>query len=293
MSLGLSIKSHHFCGGVYAKKVIIEDGFEIKQHAHEYDHMSILSEGCAVVFQGDEQKTYYAGDVIEIPAGVEHSVCAVNGRVVWFCIHKTDETDVDNIDNVLIEKQKNMIDTGLIVNVDNLLSAINDNPQLWNQYTLRTENADSPHHGCDDIWIRFNDFKNYDPNNPQAFYSEHESVWYQNEISSKVSEMVLRLTPSFGSYKTGVQLGGILITRIPAGGKVLRHNDAGRWHAEYYKDKFLIPLMCDEKQSFNFDGESHITEVGHVYKFNNLADHWVDNDSDKERISLIICMKLD
>lgn len=289
----VNVLAHHFYGGIYAKECVIKEGFEVCQHAHNFDHMSFLAEGCVVVWRGDEQETYYAPKIIEMPAGVQHAIEAVNGDAVWYCLHATDETDATKVDDVLIQKKPNMIDTGLTVDISELKETIDNHPELWNQHTLRTESPDSPHYGCDDIWVRFNDWKNYDPNNPQAFHGEHESVWYQNKIAVKVAEMVLGLTPNFGQYANGVQLGGVLITRIPVGGKVLRHNDAGRWHAEYYKDKYLIPLKCDDKQAFCFDGDRHVTEVGHVYKFNNLVDHWVDNDSDQERISLIICMRHD
>lgn len=288
----INVLGHHFCGGVYAKECVIKEGFEIRQHAHTYDHMSILAQGCAVVWRGEEQETYYAPTVIEMPAGIEHAIEAVNGDAVWYCIHKTDETDVTKVDDVLIQKKtvtSNMHDTGLTIDVNALNQVLENNPELWNQHTLRTEHPNSPHHGCDDIWVRFNAIKNYDPNNPQAFHDEHESVWYENKVSAETSWIVGKL----GNLIDYDELGGILITRIPAGGKVLRHNDSGRWHAEYYRDKYLIPLKCDDKQAFCFDGERHVTEVGHVYKFNNLEDHWVDNDSDQERISLIICMRHD
>lgn len=290
----VSVLAHNFFGGVYAKTCVIEEGFEVKQHAHNYDHMSILSEGCAVVWRDGEQETYYAPAVIKMPAGVEHSIEAVNGRAVWFCIHKTDETDVTKVDDVLIQKKSaNMVDTGLTVDISeiyDLKKSLKKHPEIWNQHTLRTESPDSPHHGCDDIWVRFNDIKNYDPNNPQAFHGEHESVWYKSEIFDYVFQIAIGLCCDI---KRQISIGGVLITRIPAGGKVLRHNDAGRWHAEFYKDKYLIPIQANEKQTFNFDGESHVTEVGHIYKFNNLEDHWVDNDSDEDRISLIICMRHD
>jgi hypothetical protein len=255
--------------------------------------MSVLVEGCAVVSTGDgENEIYYSPAVIEIKAGIQHSVKAVNGRIVWLCIHKTDCIDEAKVDTVLIQKSANMIDTGLVVDVDELNQEIELNPLLWNQHTLRTESVDSPHHSCDDIWVRFNAIENFDANNPALFHGEHESVWY---IDSGVSKLVANIMKEVVYHAVGtspdIEIGGILITRIPAGGKVLRHSDIGRWHAEYYKDKYLIPLVCDDKQAFCYDGESHITEMGHVYAFNNLIDHWVNNDSDKERVSLIICTR--
>lgn len=282
-----SVQNHHFIGGVYAKEVIIKDGHEVAQHVHEFDHMSILAKGCAVVFQGDKCETYYAPAIIEIKAGVQHSVVAVNGDITWYCIHKTDETDETKVDNVLIKKAQ-MFDTGLKIDVAELNQAIAENPQLWNQYTLRTESTASPHYGCDDIWIRFNAIENLDLNNPKSMHDKHESVWYVNQLTMIVSDIAREIMKNIPKDS---ELGGILITRIPVGSRVLPHSDAGRWHAEYYQDKYLIPLKSNDKQAFCYDKERHITQVGHVYKFNNLVPHWVDNDSDEERISLIICTK--
>ena len=292
MSQAYNVIAHHFIGGVYAKEIIIEDGFEVQQHKHEFNHMSVLVEGCAIVWQGDKQVTYYAPAVIEIKAGIAHSIQSVNGRVVWLCIHKTDETDESKVDEVLIQKQPAMIDTGVTIDVSEMKSQLDNHPELWNQYPLRTQSENSPHKGCDDIWVRYNAVENLDMSNPLSLQGEHESTWYPDADDKlpEVEQILYLLIEEIEALK-GAEIGGILITRIPPGGKVLRHTDAGRWHAEHYKDKYLIPIQCDEKQAFCYDNERHITEIGHVYKFNNLIDHWVDNNSDKERISLIICTR--
>jgi hypothetical protein len=287
---GLNVQAHHFIGGVYAKEVIIDDGFEVQQHAHTFDHMSVLVEGCAIIWQGDVQETYYAPAVIEIKAGIEHSVQAVNGRVVWLCIHATDSCDAENIDEVLIGKP-NMVDTGIRVDVSNINQFIAENEFLWNKFKQRTESSKSPHREVDDIWVRYNDIKNYDPENPLAFHDRHDSVFYINDskLKNEISKINRAICETHEASTT--EFGGILITRIPAGKQVYRHNDAHSWHAEYYKDKYLIPLESDDKQSFNYEGQSVITPVGNIFSFNNLVDHWVLNDSDKPRVSLIICMR--
>jgi quercetin dioxygenase-like cupin family protein len=101
----IDVVSHHFVGGVYAKEMRIKDGYMVKQHAHEYDHLSVLSQGCVIVEAEGVQTTYYAPAVIKIPAHVEHSVQTVNGPAHWLCIHKTDCEDIASVDEVLIEKQ--------------------------------------------------------------------------------------------------------------------------------------------------------------------------------------------
>jgi len=99
------VQSHHFIAGIYLKQVLIPDGHEIVSHKHLYPHASIIASGCVIVETDDGiQNVYFGPDVIEIKAGVTHKVLAVNGPAVWYCIHKTDCTDAELVDAVLIEK---------------------------------------------------------------------------------------------------------------------------------------------------------------------------------------------
>lgn len=94
---------HYFSDGLYCKMMIIADGSEVVSHKHNYDHLSVLAKGCAIVEVDDEQYTFYAPSIINIKKGKRHSVRPVNGDAVWLCIHATDETDADKIDEVLIQ----------------------------------------------------------------------------------------------------------------------------------------------------------------------------------------------
>jgi quercetin dioxygenase-like cupin family protein len=46
---------------------------------------------------------YTAPTVVTIKAGINHAIYAVEDAS-WFCIHATDETDAEHIDEVLIKK---------------------------------------------------------------------------------------------------------------------------------------------------------------------------------------------
>lgn len=153
---------------------------------------------------------------------------------------------------------------------------------VWNRHDLR-RNA-YVHKEVDDIWVRYNAWENY-TGDVSAFNCEHVSVWYP-----VVSEI-----PAIWSIVRKVcrrvkgDLGGVLITRIPAGGKVTPHIDRG-WHAEAHR-KIAVQIKGDLNQSFNWDGFSLSAVDGEVYEFRNDIPHWVDNDSDRERITLIICIR--
>lgn len=95
---------HYFSGGVYAKKMQLPAGHMAVTHKHEYDHMSILSSGLAVVSCDGIETEYKAGSVVEIKKGLEHSILAIEDSI-WFCIHKVpdDLLDMSKIDEVLIK----------------------------------------------------------------------------------------------------------------------------------------------------------------------------------------------
>jgi quercetin dioxygenase-like cupin family protein len=91
--------SHHFG---YWKKTMIQAGVFLEQHAHKFDHHSLLIKGAARVEVEASSRVYYAPNIIFIPAGKKHKVTAL-ADVEWWCLHETDEIDVAKIDGELIE----------------------------------------------------------------------------------------------------------------------------------------------------------------------------------------------
>ena len=94
--------AHNFSDGLYAKQMTIPKGFAAGQHAHNFSHLSILAQGKVIVSTNDGEQIYEAPACIEIKKLVNHMITALEDSV-WFCIHATDETDADRIDDVLIQ----------------------------------------------------------------------------------------------------------------------------------------------------------------------------------------------
>ena len=94
---------HHFSDGLYAKEIKIPKGYAAGMHKHEYSHLSILSKGRVIVRTDEYNKEYVAPACIDIKAGLNHTIEALEDAV-WFCIHATEETDINKIDEVLIAK---------------------------------------------------------------------------------------------------------------------------------------------------------------------------------------------
>lgn len=112
-------------------------------------------------------------------------------------------------------------------------------------------------------------------------------MWYP--VADDVPEL-RGIVDSVLSHLGPVELGGVLITRIPPGEGVAPHIDTG-WHAEYYYDKYGVQLLGNSEQGFCFNGHCVSAESGEVYWFNNQEKHWVYNDSNEDRMTMIICVR--
>lgn len=165
------------------------------------------------------------------------------------------------------------------VNVTPIYWALREHPELWNEHTTRTEDPASPHHELDDIWARFGDPKRAEDGSP------HDSFWYPAADILGVKQLCHDLM----HMVHGVELGGVLITRIPPGAKCKPHTDPG-WHARRY-EKFAVQIASAPGQRFCFEGESLETKPGDVYRFENQYLHWVTNDTPYERVTMIVCIR--
>ena len=94
---------HHFGGGVYAKETHIPAGYLAVQHVHKFDHLSVLASGKVELTVDGQTTAHEAPACLTIAAGKIHSVLALTD-VVWYCVHATDCTDIEAVDDVLIEE---------------------------------------------------------------------------------------------------------------------------------------------------------------------------------------------
>lgn len=169
------------------------------------------------------------------------------------------------------------------VDVDHIVQELERNPHLWDEHPERTFST-SPHREVSDIWVRYNpkeDFVQTDKNTP--FHSE----WYEcvKDIPS-VADFSFRLMAGVN----GEELGGVLITKVPAGKKVYLHTDEG-WHVDFY-DKFYLHLESNDDVEFCWDnGEKIQPKKGDLYWLDNSTPHYVNNNGDTDRTTLIVCIR--
>lgn len=164
-----------------------------------------------------------------------------------------------------------------------LLVELSNAKHLWNQNTQRTMIAGGPFEGTADIWLRYADLENlvdFDFNAP------HESVWYPG--ADELPTIVSAVGDLYRAVD-GKELGGILITAIPPGGRVKPHVDPG-WHAKYY-DKYAIQLLAHPDSYFGFEDGPFHSAPGDVYWFNNQVPHEVVNETPESRVTIIVCIR--
>lgn len=171
------------------------------------------------------------------------------------------------------------------LDVSHAVRQIEAHPEAWNEHTSRTQGYATPHARISDIWVRYNALENL-KDDPVAFNGEHESVWYP--VVHRIPAVWSLARHVFRAVK-GVRLGGVLITKVPAGGEVKPHEDHG-WHAEYY-EKFAVQLKGNVEQSFNFTDATLRPVAGDLYTFRNERTHWVLNPSNEDRMTMIVCVR--
>jgi hypothetical protein len=172
------------------------------------------------------------------------------------------------------------------INVESLVHEITRQPWLWDMFRDRTIGYGCPHSNISDIWARYRAID--DLTKPEHFAEEHDSVWYDAFYAlPSIRKIVFDL---MGAVQ-GERLGGVLITKVPPGEQVKPHVDSG-WHSDYY-DKYAVQLQSAPEQAFCFENEQLVTEPGDVYWFNNKYSHWVINNSNQDRMTMIVCIRSD
>jgi hypothetical protein len=165
-----------------------------------------------------------------------------------------------------------------------LMAELDQHPEIWNAIPYRTKFEGSPHREVDDIWVRYRPLGEWDGG--AHFNDEHESKWYPVVGTIPTARL---LAIELAARLDAERLGGVLITRVPAGKQVYPHIDKG-WHARFY-EKFIIQIAAAPDQAFYFEDGQLAARPGDCYWFDNSASHWVVNPTSEDRVSLIICLR--
>jgi hypothetical protein len=169
------------------------------------------------------------------------------------------------------------------VDVQPLVDALNQYPEMWNQNTLRTTHFMSPHTEVQDIWIRFNKIES--DATRQSLLDDNESIWYGSAGPLPIREIIYPLMHDVFADR----LGRVIITKMAPGTKITPHADMGG-PATYYQ-RFHVALQSKDGQVFKCGDEEFTPETGLVYAVNNALEHSVENNSDIDRLTMIIDLR--
>ena len=164
-----------------------------------------------------------------------------------------------------------------------VLLELNRVAHLWDRNPQRRTYPGSPHAAMTDITVRY---MPEDQITLETRGDEHRNVFWPawHELPS-LRPMVFALMQRVAA----VELGSIIITRLPQGKMIQPHSDAGGWAAEHYNCKAHVTLMgsalvrCDE--------EACLFAAGTAWTFDNLLTHSVENVGECDRIVVIVSMR--
>lgn len=168
-----------------------------------------------------------------------------------------------------------------------LLLDLQRQPDIWNQHTDRTR-GDSPHRDVDDIWVRFRAYE--DLTTPESFGEPFIPSFYPAWSALPHLRPIV-----FGLMARceAVQLGGVLITRVPAGKQVAPHSDKGRWHPTFFNTKIYVVLASSPACYNTCEDETVVMAPGEAWVFDNLKLHSTVNAGETDRMTLIVSLRVE
>jgi hypothetical protein len=96
---------HYFSGGMYCRKLTRTAGTLIVGKVHKKDHFFLCAKGEIIAWTENGMKKLVAGDIIESKQGTKRVTLALTDAIGITC-HKTDKTDLDEIEAELIEPEE-------------------------------------------------------------------------------------------------------------------------------------------------------------------------------------------
>jgi hypothetical protein len=96
------VTEHQFNGGMYMRKLYRPAGTLIVGKVHKVDHFFLCAKGEIIAWSENGMRKLQAGDVIESKPGTKRVTLATQDSI-GITIHKTDKTDLDEIEAELIE----------------------------------------------------------------------------------------------------------------------------------------------------------------------------------------------
>lgn len=180
---------------------------------------------------------------------------------------------------------------GANLDIGPLLMALQAQPQLWNAHRFRTTYAGTPHTQVDDILLRFSaPEKTADPDQLRDVLEDMEPVFYPAWSQlPQARPLVFDLMRRFEAF----QLGRVLITRLPPGGRIAQHADTdGNYVARDDGLRFHVVLQGLPGSLYHCGQETVQMLTGSAWWFQHREVHSVENHSADDRVHLLVDMRV-
>lgn len=169
------------------------------------------------------------------------------------------------------------------INVLQLRQELMNNANLWNENTLRTKHPGTAHSQVSDIWVFFNEIS----------IDEEFSVMDDKLVRPyRAWDKLPSLRPilfALMNQVQAVQLGRVIITRLPPGKIIEPHVDMGA-PATYFT-RYQLAIQCNPGNTFYIGDEEMSFRTGDIWQINNNEEHGVVNNSNDDRIVCIFDMR--
>lgn len=92
---------HYFSDGFYAREITIPKGCTLTGKIHKFEHINVISKGAISVMTDEGIKLITAPCTIVSKPGTKR-VGFAHEETVWTTFHRTEETDVEKIEDALV-----------------------------------------------------------------------------------------------------------------------------------------------------------------------------------------------
>lgn len=174
-----------------------------------------------------------------------------------------------------------------------LLLELARQPELWNQNQTRTSHPLSAHRTLDDILLRYNNFELGDDFTKKVC-AELEAV---NMPAFNLLPAAAPIVFGLMARVCGERLGRVFISRIAPNVSIPPHSDRIPPAEETYPDqippavyyeRFQVTLQTQPGVVFTAEEEQIYMAPGEIWWFDNEVIHSVENNSDNDRISMVV-----
>lgn len=151
--------------------------------------------------------------------------------------------------------------------------------QSWDNDENLKRKKISTHSACDIIPIMFAMDQRELPVNVPATKSEFWDEFYDQDFFEKLQNILIdKIGNGYFIH--------ILIINLPAGKKIIPHKDLAR--KLQANNRIHIPIVTADGVIFTVNGESRHMKTGEIIEIANEKMHSVENNSDIDRIHLLV-----